>query len=274
MILELYHPAPPLDHFIENFLYYKGYNPSHSIDRFLPDGNVYLLIDLTETPKFIYDNESLAEIQTCKKVWFSGIRNQYITIPSGRDNEMFVINFHKGKAYPFVDMPMHELTDYVVDGDLVMSPEILNLRELMLDLLTVQQKFHFAEQYLLQTFQTKLIQNPFVDYAVKLLVQSPQQLSMQHLADKVGFSQKHLIKIFKEHVGVTPKSFLKIIRFQKAIQEIETSQPANWTSIAYDSGYYDQAHFIHDFKNFSGFTPNQFLQMQSNFVNYIALEAV
>ena len=79
------------------------------------------------------------------------------------------------------------------------------------------------------------------------------------------------IKIFKEHVGVTPKVFLKIIRFQKALQEIETHKTVNWTSIAFESGYYDQAHFINDFKEFSGFTPNQYLKMQSDFANYIAV---
>lgn len=272
MILEIYQPAPPLDQFIENFLYYKGYDPSHSIDRFLPDGNVYLLIDLTETPKFIYDNHSLAEIQTCRNLWFSGIRNRYITIPSGRDNEMLVINFHKGKAYPFVGMPMNELTDYVVDGEMVMPKEILDLRALLLDLLTVQQKFLFVEQYLLQTFQPKLQVNPFVDFAVNCIVQSPHQLSLKYLSDKVGFSQKHFIKIFKEHVGVTPKAFVKIMRFQKAIQEIEATNSANWARIAYESGYYDQAHFINDFKDFSGFTPNQFQQMQISFINYVAID--
>lgn len=241
------------------------------MDRFLPDGYIYVVFDLTDYPKFIYDNHTLKEIQSCRNVWFSGIREKYITIPSGRDNEMFIINFRKGKAYPFVEMPMYELTDFVVDGELVLSPGILDMRESLLECGTVQQKFLYAEQYLSKLFLKKLIPNPFVDYSVKLIAETPHQLSIHHLVEKVGFSQKHLIKIFKEHVGVTPKAFLKIMRFQKAIQEIETYKTANWASIALESGYYDQAHFINDFKDFSGFTPNQYLNMQSDFTNYIAV---
>ncbi len=272
MIFETHIPTFPLNQFVESFVYYKDFNPVHSVDRFLPDGNVNVVIDLTDYPKFIYDNHTLKEIQACKQVWFSGIRNHYITIPSGRDSEMFIINFHKGKAYPFVEMPLHLLTDSVVDGDLVMTNEILNMRETLLSLTLVKQKFLFAETHLLNMFGHKLVVNPFVDYAVNHILQKPHQTSIEKVSQKVGFSQKHFIKIFKEHVGLTPKSFLKIIRFQKAIQEIEQSRVADWSSVAFESGYYDQAHFINDFKTFSGFTPTQYLKTNGEYTNYIAID--
>lgn len=271
MIFEIHIPAFPLNQFIESFIYYKDYNPDHTVDRFLPDGNVNVVFDLTDYPKFIYDNNTLKEIQACKNVWFSGIRNNYITIPSGRDSEMFIINFHKGRAYPFVEMPLNQLTDYVVDGNLVMTNEILNMRETLLSLVFIQQKFLFAENHLLKMFGHKLVVNPFVDYAVNQILHMPNQMSIDRISKKVGYSQKHLIKIFKEHVGLSPKSFLKIIRFQKAIHEIEQNKTANWTNIAFDSGYYDQAHFINDFKCFSGFTPTQYLKTNSEYSNYIAI---
>jgi AraC-like DNA-binding protein len=271
MIYETYLPFYPLNQFIESFVYYKDYNPTHSVDRFLPDGNINVVVDLTDYPKFIYDNNTLKEIQACRNIWFSGMRNRFITIPSGRDSEMFIINFHKGKAYPFVEMPMHELTDYVVDGELVMSGEILNMREALLGQPSIAEKFQCAEHYLFKAFKSKLTINPFINYSVNMILRSPQQLSINHLAEKVGFSQKHFIKIFKAHVGVTPKAFLKITRFQKAIQQIETQTLTNWTNVALESGYYDQAHFINDFKEFSGFTPRQFLSLKSDFTNYVAV---
>lgn len=271
MVLEVYVPAHPLSLFVESFLYYRDYNPSHTVDRFLPDGNVNIVIDLTDYPKFIYDNDTLKEIQSCRNIWFSGIRNKFITIPSGRDSEMFVINFHKGMAYPFVQMPMHELTDYVVDGELVMTGEILNMRERILMAPTIRHKFHRAEHYLLKSFRSRLNVNPFITYSVNMLAQAPASLTMEKLAAKVGFSQKHFIKLFKEHVGVTPKAFVRIMRFQKVIQEAGTTGITNWASVALESGYYDQAHFINDFRGFSGFTPQQFLQTKSEFTNYVAV---
>ncbi len=272
MIFEVHIPKSPLNQFIESFIYYKDYNPIHSIERFLPDGHVNIVIDLTDTPKFIYDNQTLKEIQTCKNVWFSGIRNNYITIPSGRDSEMLILNFHKAKAYPFIKIPLNELTDTVVDAELVLTNEILTIREHILNLKTLLEKFEYVENQFLKLFIHKLEINPFIDYAVQQILMAPNLTTIEKIVNKVGYSQKHLIKLFKDNVGLTPKSFLKITRFQKAVIEIEFQKKVSWTGIALESGYYDQAHFINDFKNFSGFTPTQYIQSKSEYINYIAIE--
>ena len=61
------------------------------------------------------------------------------------------------------------------------------------------------------------------------------------------------------------------MRFQKAMEDISISKTLDWKDIAFESGYYDQAHFINDFKAFSGFTPNQFLSKNSEYLNYVAV---
>jgi AraC-like DNA-binding protein len=269
MVFQIHIPAFPLSQFVESFIYYRDFNPSHSVDRFLPDGNVNVVFDLTEEPKFIYDNDTLKEIQACKRVWFSGIRTNYITIPSGRDSEMFILNFHKGKAYPFVEMPLHALTNYVVDAELVLTNGILEMRESLLAIASIAGKFAYAERHLLAQFGGKLAENPFVDYAVGAILHSPSQLSMEAIAQKVGYSQKHLIQLFKHSVGLTPKAFMKVIRFQKAVMELEQKRNIDWIGLAHECGYFDQAHFIHDFKAFSGFTPAQYMGLMGEFTNYV-----
>ncbi len=271
MIFDIHIPSYPLSQFVESFVYYKDYKPTHAVDRFLPDGNINLIVDLTDYPKFIYDNDTLKEIQSCRNVWFSGIRNRYITIPSGRDSEMFIVNFHKGMAYPFVEMPLYELTDYVVDGELVMSGEILNIREQLLVARTPKEKFICVERCLTTLYRKKLHVNPFVGYAVHEILKAPQAVTIGDISRKVGYSQKHLINMFKSHVGLTPKAFLKVIRFQKAIGEIELRKTPDWVTVAHESGYYDQAHFNNDFRQFSGFTPQQYLVQRSEYLNYIAV---
>ena len=84
MILQIHKPAFPLDEFVENLIYYHGLSIPHNLDRFLPDGNTEIIIDLTENPQHIYDNETLQEIQICRYAWVSGVRTQPITIPSGK----------------------------------------------------------------------------------------------------------------------------------------------------------------------------------------------
>jgi AraC-like DNA-binding protein len=269
MVFRLHIPAYPLNMFIESFIYYRDYQPVHTVDRFLPDGQVNVVFDLTDYPKYIYDNNTLQEIQACRNVWFSGIRTTYITIPSGRDSEMFVINFHKGKAYPFMEMPMCELTDSVVDAELVLSPQILNLRELLLSTPEIARKFWVAEQYLMRHFGDRLVPNPFIDFAVNSILKLPDVVTVDEISRRVGYSQKHLISLFKEHVGITPKAFMRVMRFQKAIRDIEQCRQINWAQFATASGYYDQAHFINDFRSFSGFTPAQYVASKNDQLNYV-----
>ncbi len=272
MVFHLHIPSFPLNQFVESFIYYKNYQPEHSIDRFLPDGNINLVIDLKEEPQYIYDNHTLKEIQACKKVWFSGIRNHFITIPSGRDSEMFIVNFLKGKAYSFARTPLYELTDHVVDGELVLTSQILELRELLLEEPDPFKKFAIAEKNFLHAFGKYFEENPFIHYAVQQIIAAPDITSIDSICRKVGYSQKHMIHMFKKHVGLTPKSFLKVIRFQKVIEEIERKNPIHWSRLAIDTGYYDQAHFISDFKNFSGFTPKEYMLMKNHMLNYVPVK--
>ena len=66
MVLRLHAPAFPLNQFISGLIYYDGIEPTHTMDRFLPDGNTEIIFDLTDNPPHIYDNETLKEIQTCR----------------------------------------------------------------------------------------------------------------------------------------------------------------------------------------------------------------
>ncbi|MBK8520473.1 MAG: helix-turn-helix domain-containing protein [Chitinophagaceae bacterium] len=172
-----------------------------------------------------------------------------------------------------VHIPAFPLNQFIesLDAELVLTNDILDMREMILASSLLAQKFYVAENYLLKKFRDKLIVNPFIEFAVNSIISSPNQMSIEEIAGKVGYSQKHLIKLFKDNVGLTPKGFLKVIRFQKAIEEIAAAKQINWTGIAYECGYYDQAHFINDFKTFSGFTPEEYLQKQYEHLNYIVV---
>lgn len=271
VIFETHIPSFPLSGFIEYFIYHKGNQPSHSIDRLLPDGNVVLIIDLTEDPKPVYDNDSLQVIHTCKHSWFSGLHTRPISIPSGRDSEMFLISFHKGMSYPFVPVPLSELTDQVVDGRQLLGNKIDQLREQLLDSATIAAKFNAATAWLLSHYRHRLTDNPFVSFAVSRILGSPGEVRMKQIADSTGYSHKHLIRIFRDHVGVTLKDLSGIARFQNAVRHVDALSSVNWASVAIECGYYDQSHFISDFKRFSGFTPGQYFAAQKSHPNYVVV---
>ncbi len=221
MILQTHIPKAPLDKFVECFIYHEGFNPAHAVDRLLPDGNVEVIIDLHDAPQYIYDNKTLKEIQACRNVWASGVRTQPITIPSGKDSSMFIISFKRGMAYPFFPLPMNEIVDHVVDADLLWGDDFALLREQILANRNSVRKFEIVEDFLTKEYAEKLIFNPCVEFALTNLVHQPKQMSLRRLTEKIGYSQKHFISMFKKQVGITPKNYLKIMRFQKAINDIE-----------------------------------------------------
>jgi AraC-like DNA-binding protein len=269
MILQTHIPAFPLNQFVDHFIYYEGYNPEHSIDRFLPDGNTEIIIDFSGEPQHIYDNQTLKEIQACHNVWASGVRTEYISIPSGKRSAMFVISFKKGMAYPFFPLPMNEMSDRVVDAEMLWGNDFAFLREELFEIKQIDLKFKTVESFLLKHFQGKFASNTAVAYALAEILRHPDQTNLRRVSETIGYSPKHFISLFRDQVGITPKAYLKIIRFQKAISEIEERKEANWINISQDCGFYDQAHFINDFKFFSGFTPGEYVRRKNDMVNYV-----
>lgn len=269
MLHQIHIPRHPLNEFVEVFVYFRGVQHQHNVDRFLPNGDTEILIDFHDRPQFIYDNESLKEIQACNRVWASGLRTEPITIPSGNDSEMMVISFKKGRAASFFPFPMQEVADCVVDADLVWGSGLGLLREQLLGTSDIDDRFRIVEDFLLREFRSKLDIDPCVAFAVDQMTNTPDAIIIGKMDDKIGYSQKHFIQMFRRAVGVTPKSYLKIMRFQKAVATIDASSGHDWRTIALDCGFYYQSHFINDFKHFSGFTPEQYSKIHTNYQNYI-----
>lgn len=272
MILQIHKPAFPLNKFVENLVYYDGLSTAHNLDRFLPDGNTEILIDLTEHPQFIYDNETLKEVQACRYAWVSGVRTRPITIPSGHGSRMMIVAFKKGGGFPFYSFPMSTLADTVAEADLVFGKGIHDLREQLLAAKSVQRMFQLVESFLLCQAADAIhdsISARCVRHALLTIIHRPTARCLYKLSEQIGYSQKHFIDLFKAQVGVSPKQYLKIMRFQKAIRAIERDELPRWSQIALECGYYDQAHFIHDFKLFSGFTPNEYVARKTSLPNYI-----
>ena len=135
--------------------------------------------------------------------------------------------------------------------------------------------FVLVEMFLLRQAGARLspdVSSRCVEYAVSSILSQPNRLVFQQLSLQIGYSQKHFIDMFKQHVGIAPKQYMKIMRFQNAVFQIEQDTSVYWSAIAIRNGFYDQAHFIHEFKNFSGFTPGEYIQRKSDTLNYVPVQ--
>jgi AraC-like DNA-binding protein len=94
---------------------------------------------------------------------------------------------------------------------------------------------------------------------------------MTELADQIGISSRRFIQLFSNEVGLTPKLFTRVRRFQQVLQNIQTGAELSWVDMAASCGYFDQAHFIHDFKEFSGINPSTYLAQKTGHLNHVPI---
>src|SRR5687767_453989 len=99
---------------------------------------------------------------------------------------------------------------------------------------------------------------------VNSFCQRAHPFSVQHFASKVNTSVRNFERRFVEHVGISPKMYIKLVRFNKAMSTKLAAPDKNWTAIAHECGYFDQMHFIKDFRQYTGLAPNQFFRNQGN----------
>ena len=113
-------------------------------------------------------------------------------------------------------------------------------------------KAAIAEQLELGTLKTST-------WLVKSAVRRLESRSVASVAEDLGISERHLRRVFLEVVGLSPKAFFKLTRFQRALRAAQDGRNPAWSDIAVGAGYYDQAHLIADFRSIAGATPREFL---------------
>lgn len=270
MIYKIHIPVAPLSQFIDFFFYYEGYVAGHTMDKFLPDGSIDLLIDLTETPKKLFHDESGTSYTTLKKSWISGMKTNYILIDASVSN-MLGVHFKPGGCYPFVEFPLAEINNTTLEMDTFWGNSIHDIREAILEEKDIEKRFAIVENFLLLKGRNKMENHELVHYSVGQLTASPQMWTIRNLSHKTGVTQKHLITLFRKYVGLSPKMFSRINKFQKVVGMIERQEKIDWASLAYECGYFDQAHFIKEFREFSGVNPRLYLEKRGPYLNYLPI---
>lgn len=261
MIFEHYTLPPNLKKHIEAILYFKGLNPNHSIERIVPTGHVFVVFELDNIPRNTFDNDTLTPLEIFTKVWISGTHRNFISISAHQQSEMLAIQFKPGGAFPFLHCPIHELNDKVVFAKEIFGMEILELRENIFIEETPQQKFNLVSSWLENRLDHKKEPPEYLLTFLERLQKEPVS-NLKKIIDSYPVTQKQLIEHFKKYVGLTPKYYHRILRFNEILKKINEKEKLSWTDVAYSCDYSDQSHFIKEFFHFSGFNPKEFLKME------------
>ncbi len=245
--------------YVEAIFHFKDFVPDHSIERVVPTGHTYIIFELDDIPRNTFDNDTLKPKETFTKVWVSGPHRNYISISAHKNSEMFVIQFKPFGAFPFLQLPLDSISEKVVHGDQIMGGILLDLREELVSAGSSNEKFQLTESWLLKRLSTDLLPPSDLLEFYSKLEKEPYINGHMNNGGSYPNSQKHLIDQFKKYVGLNPKYTHRIIRFNEILAKIQNKEKLSWASIAYECGFSDQSYFIKEFKHFSGFNPQEFI---------------
>jgi AraC-like DNA-binding protein len=266
-----YRPSTPLSQFVEMFWYYEGEaGGPHEKERLLPQGSSELVVNLREDETRIYDHDNFDEVHKLRGAAICGPHSQFFVIDTAEQDCVAGAHFKAGGAFPFFDLPFSELHNEHVSLDVLWGRAAIRLRDRLLEEPTPEAKLQRFEQLLLEQLYRPMERHRAVNYA--LLRLGAERAPVAELSDEIGISSRRLVDVFTQQVGLTPKLFARVQRFQNVIQNLPPEQDVDWVDVALGCGYYDQAHFIHDFRSFSGLSPSTYLKYRTRHTNHVPIQ--
>ena len=264
-------PDPPLGQFVDWLWYYDHFYPSHLREHVLPDGTFELVIDLSDKPRKLFDRQDFTRYDSFRRGWLSGAHSEYIVIDALPNSSMIGAHFKPGGVMPFLGLPADELRDQVVELEPIWGASGWELRDRLLAAPSPEAKFRLLEQFLLYRLSKDSIAidgRRRVDWALSQFLEQPHR-PIRAVVDGLGVSHKHFIEEFRRQVGLTPKLFCRIRRFQGILSQINSRQTVEWADVACSCGYFDQAHFVNDFQAFAGLNPSAYLSHRLDDSNFV-----
>ncbi|MGA7537575.1 MAG: helix-turn-helix domain-containing protein [Steroidobacteraceae bacterium] len=251
-------PRGILEEFVEMLWLFDGYVQPHARERILPMATTELVIDLRAGTPAAY------------AATVAGPHSEHWLLDTADAISVVGVHFRAGGAFPFFDFPLSELHNVSISLEALWGARARVLVDEILAAPTPDAKFDVLERVLLATART-LSRHRAVTLALRELSEVTGGRGVAQLTGALGMSQRRFLDRFRGEVGMAPKLFARVQRFQAVIGTVHTRTEVNWAEIAADCGYFDQAHFVHDFRAFSGFTPTAYLALKSEHRNHVPL---
>jgi AraC-like DNA-binding protein len=245
---------PPLSRFVDFCWLTEGYVQPHAAERVLPTGCADLILSL--------DEHAGSDV-------IAGPRSSAIVIDTSRSLSFIGVRFKPGGAFPFLGLPVGELQDHGVEPAFLWGAKARTLREQLLHSPSPEARFGILERFLLARLHEARERHPAVQYAISTIGASEGATSVASIVEHTGLSARRFIAAFRDEVGLAPKVFCRLTRFRRAITQLREVSSVDWADIALDCGYFDQAHFIHDFRAFAGVTPVTYLRHRTSSINHV-----
>jgi len=268
-------PAPPLDRFIRILWYARAPQTNHSRERVLPTGHTQVILNLARD--YLLDCPDEGPERRSPPTAVIGARSIYEIVNTSDMADLIGIVFQPGGFSLFASDAADLFSNRSVDLEDVWGTRARTLRDRLRELSTPQSRLHCLERFLAQTFGARLLQTrPMhhcaVDYALQRFAHAPSVMTVSDVARSTGWSERRFSQVFREEVGLSPKVWCRVQRFQRAVKQLHAGVDMPWSRMALDCGFYDQSHFANEFRAFSGVDVTTYSAHRTLWANHIAVD--
>ena len=248
-------PSPALAEHLECLWFLSATDSSPATgasERVLPDGCVEWIFHLGSP--FQRSAQSAGEWERQPRSFVVGELTRFLLLQPTGDVAVMGVRFRPGGAYRFLPFPLSDFTDSTVPTGDVWGHEGTYLEEAVLEARNNMQRQQLVEEFLLRQLVITT-PRPRFDAAVKEIIRTRGQTRVHEVANGVGWSSRQLERDFGASLGLSPKSFSRIMRFQNLLRLVGEGTLREWANLAIEGGYADQPHMVREFREFAGHTP-------------------
>jgi AraC-like DNA-binding protein len=256
MDYQVFDPSTSLQPFVKCFWTLEAEaSPSPVRQRVVPDGCMEMIFNYGD--RFYQYPEDGSCILQPQSFIFGQITSFLEIAPSGTTGLVATRFLPEGLA-PFLDCTVASLENKAVAIQDIFGKAGSELEQTIIHSKSNRQRIELIENFLLARLEKPGTIDNIARACVETILKAQGQLEVTELADKLNIHRRNMERKFRTAVGMSPKQLSRVVRLQSALKLLEKNKYSNLTSLAYESGYYDQAHFIKDFKEFTGISPRSF----------------
>lgn len=221
----------------------------------VPDGCMKLIFHYGDPYKNYPEDEKSVILPRCLLI--GQLTRPYIVEPTGETGTFFVC-FHPNGFMPFATFPIKEMENTAIPLEKLFGKDGSEIEQQILNASTTSERISLIETFLFNRLTNTETVDQIVKSTVETILTAKGQLSVNELSKQNNVNRRQLVRKFSSTIGLSPKQLSKTIRLQATLKVLLTEEISSLTDVAYQNEYFDQAHFIKDFKEFTGLTPKEF----------------